>query len=88
MITLTVTARGQIMIRKEVLQHLGIQPGRKLEVDLIPGGKAQLKAAQGKGSFSDLKGALQGKTNGKRLSIEQLNQAIADAGASAGAGQR
>lgn len=88
MTALTVTARGQITIRKDVLQHLGIQPGGKLEVDLIPGGKPQLRAAQGKGSFSDLRGALKGKTNGKRLSIEQLNQAIADAGASAGVGKR
>ncbi|MEI6002898.1 AbrB/MazE/SpoVT family DNA-binding domain-containing protein, partial [Paraburkholderia bengalensis] len=27
MSTLTVTSRGQVTFRKEVLQHLGIQPG-------------------------------------------------------------
>ena len=85
---LTVTTRGQITLRKEVLQHLGIRPGGKLEVDLLPGSKAQLKAIHGQGSFADLKGILRGKTNGRRLSIEQLNDAIADAGARAGAGKK
>jgi bifunctional DNA-binding transcriptional regulator/antitoxin component of YhaV-PrlF toxin-antitoxin module len=31
MSTLTVTARGQVTFRKDVLQHLGIQPGEKIE---------------------------------------------------------
>ncbi|MEA0672209.1 AbrB/MazE/SpoVT family DNA-binding domain-containing protein, partial [Xanthomonas campestris] len=29
MTTLTVTARGQVTFRKDVLQHLGIRPGDK-----------------------------------------------------------
>jgi hypothetical protein len=37
MATLTVTARGQVTFRKEVLQHLGIGPGDKIELDLLPG---------------------------------------------------
>ena len=32
MTTLTVTARGQVTFRKDVLQHLGIKPGDKLFV--------------------------------------------------------
>jgi AbrB family looped-hinge helix DNA binding protein len=40
MSTLTVTARGQVTIRKEVLQHLGIQPGEKIELYLLPDGRA------------------------------------------------
>ena len=39
MTQLTVTARGQVTFRKEVLQHLGIKPGDKMELDLLPGGK-------------------------------------------------
>ena len=30
MATLTVTARGQVTFRRDVLQHLGIQPGEKI----------------------------------------------------------
>ncbi|MFM0717637.1 AbrB/MazE/SpoVT family DNA-binding domain-containing protein [Paraburkholderia strydomiana] len=87
MSTLTVTARGQVTIRKEVLQHLGIQPGEKIELDLLPDGRAELRAARPAGSFHQLRGILQGKTNGARLSIAEINEAIADAGAKAGAGK-
>lgn len=86
MSTLTVTARGQVTFRKEILQHLGIKPGEKIELDLLPDGRAALKAAQPKGSFRELRGILKGKTNGVQLSIEEINDAIAEAGAATGAG--
>ncbi|MET3595908.1 bifunctional DNA-binding transcriptional regulator/antitoxin component of YhaV-PrlF toxin-antitoxin module [Mesorhizobium shonense] len=44
MTTLTVTARGQVTFRKDVLKHLGIQPGDKIRLDLLPDGRAELKA--------------------------------------------
>jgi len=87
MSTLTVTARGQVTFRREVLQHLGIQPGEKIELDLLPDGRAELRAARPASSFHQLRGILKGKTNGARLSIEEINEAIADAGAKAGAGK-
>jgi bifunctional DNA-binding transcriptional regulator/antitoxin component of YhaV-PrlF toxin-antitoxin module len=87
MTTLTVTARGQVTFRKEVLQHLGIKPGEKIELDLLPDGRAELKASQRKGSFRDLHGLLKGKTNGQVLTIEEINESIAEAGAAAGAGK-
>lgn len=86
MSTLTVTARGQVTFRKEVLQHLGIKPGERIELDLLPNGRAELKAMQPKGSFQELRGVLKGKTNGVRLSIEEINDAIAEAGTLAGSG--
>ena len=69
-----------------MLQHLGIKPGERIELDLLPDGRAELKAAQPKGSFRALRGILKGKTNGARLSIEEINEAIAGVGAAAGAG--
>lgn len=86
MSTLTVTSRGQVTFRREVLQHLGIQPGEKIEVDLLPDGRAELRAARLGGSFHDLRGILKGKTNGARLSIEEIDAAISSAGAKAGTG--
>ena len=44
MTTLTVAARGQVTFRKEVLQHLGIKPGERIELELLPDGRAELKA--------------------------------------------
>lgn len=78
MTTLTVTARGQVTFRKEVLQHLGINPGDKIELDLLPDGRATLKAARPAGSMADFVGLLAGRTS-KVASIEEINEATAAA---------
>lgn len=87
MSTLTVTSRGQVTFRKEILLHLGIKAGEKLEVELLPNGRAELRASQAKESFSMLRGILKGKTNGAKLSVEEINEAISEAAANAGAGK-
>lgn len=84
MTTLTVTSRGQVTFRKDVLKHLGIGPGGKVHLDLLPDGRAELRADRPKGSWSELGGLLKGKGNRARLSIEELNEAIANEGAKAG----
>lgn len=76
MATLTVTARGQVTFRKEVLQHLGIKPGQKIELDLLPDGRAVLKAAKPTGAISSFVGLLAGRTK-KVATIEEINQAVA-----------
>lgn len=76
MATLTVTARGQVTFRKDLLKHLGLQPGQKVEVDLLPEGRVQIRAARPKGSIDDFIGCLAGKTT-KVASIEEINEAIA-----------
>ncbi len=63
MTVLTVTARGQVTFRKDVLQHLGIKPGEKIEIDLLPDGRASLKAARPSGAIDAFIGLLAGKTN-------------------------
>ena len=76
MATLTVTARGQVTFRKEVLQHLGIRPGDKIELDLLPGGRGILKAARPAGTIKGFVGLLAGRT--KRVaSIDEINAATA-----------
>ncbi len=84
MTTLTVTTRGQVTFRKDVLKHLGIQPGGKIRLDLLPNGRAELKADQPKGSWRQVYGMLKGKGNGAQLSVEDINEAIAEGGAQAG----
>jgi bifunctional DNA-binding transcriptional regulator/antitoxin component of YhaV-PrlF toxin-antitoxin module len=76
MSTLTVTARGQVTFRKEVLQHLGIKPGQKIELDLLPDGRAELKAAQPTGTIDGFLGMLAGKSR-KVATIEEMNEAAA-----------
>ena len=47
------TAKGQVTLRKELLEHLGVEPGSKVEVDLLPDGRAELRAAKKTGSIED-----------------------------------
>ena len=76
MTTLTVTARGQVTFRKDVLQHLGIKPGDKIELDLLPDGRVALKAARPTGSIDSCVGLLAGRTQ-KVATIEEINEAAA-----------
>lgn len=74
--TLTVTARGQITIRKDILDHLGIRPGERIEVDKQPDGRVTLKAARPSTSIDGFLGQLAGKTR-KVATIEELEEAAA-----------
>ncbi len=76
MTILTVTARGQVTFRKDVLQHLGIKTGEKIELDLLPDGRGILKAARPSGAMDGFIGLLANRTK-KVASIEEINDAIA-----------
>ena len=76
MSTLTITARGQVTFRKDILQHLGVQPGEKIELHKLPGGKVALAAARPKGSIDKFIGLLAGKTS-KVATLEEIKQAAA-----------
>ena len=74
MTTLTVTTRGQVTFKKVVLQHLGIKPGEKIELDLLPDGRGMLRAARQTGTIADFVGLLAGKTK-KIETIDEINSA-------------
>ncbi|MDB5817515.1 MAG: transcriptional regulator [Rhizobacter sp.] len=78
MSTLTVTSRGQVTLRKEVWQHLGIKPGEQVELALLPDGRAELKAAlvRPAGSIKAFFGILAGKSK-KVATLEEINNAAA-----------
>ena len=76
MTTLTVTAKGQVTLKRELLKHLGVKPGQKIEVDPLPGGQLAVRAASPKGSWEEVLGILAGRTD-KAATIEEMNEAIA-----------
>lgn len=76
MTTLTVTTRGQVTFRKDVLQHLGIQPGEKIAVDKLPDGRISLRAARPAGKIDGFVGLLAGKTR-KIATLDEINEAAA-----------
>lgn len=73
---MTVTTRGQVTFRKEVLQHLGIKPGEKIELDLLPDGRGVIKAARPSGTINNFVGLLAGKTR-KIATLEEISAAAA-----------
>lgn len=70
---LTVTAKGQVTLRKEILQHLGVQPGEKIVVDKRPDGRIEMKAMRPAGKISDVFNLFKRK-DGPSLSIEDISE--------------
>lgn len=77
MTILTVTAKGQVTLRKEVLQHLRVKPGDKIAVDVLPDGKARLSAVKPKDTLKGFIGSLHQPGEPAR-SLEEIDQAIRD----------
>jgi bifunctional DNA-binding transcriptional regulator/antitoxin component of YhaV-PrlF toxin-antitoxin module len=73
MTTLTVTAKGQVTFKRDLLKHLGVGPGEKVEADKLPDGRIVVRAAPVNGSVSDFIGCLSQK-RGPKLSIEEMNE--------------
>jgi bifunctional DNA-binding transcriptional regulator/antitoxin component of YhaV-PrlF toxin-antitoxin module len=77
MASLTVTAKGQVTLRKELLDHLGVKPGEKIAFDLLPDGKASIQAEKKGKPIEHLFGFL--KREGERpLSLEEIDEIIKD----------
>ena len=74
-ITLKVTAKGQITLRRKVLEHLGVRPGDKVDVDLLKDGRIRVQAKLGN-SVTTVFGML-AKPGTPQRSIEELNEATA-----------
>jgi bifunctional DNA-binding transcriptional regulator/antitoxin component of YhaV-PrlF toxin-antitoxin module len=73
--TLTVTAKGQVTLKKDLLRHLGVQPGEQVAFDKLPGGRLEVRAARPTGDISDAFDAL---TSDVSLSIDDMNEIIAE----------
>ena len=74
MATLTVTAKGQVTLRRELLRHLGVQPGDRIEVRPLPGGRIEVCAAGPPGHIDGFIGLLAGRTS-RVASLPELRQA-------------
>lgn len=84
MVALTLTAKNQLTLRKEVVKHLGLKPGDKVEANLRPDGRVELVAPKARtGKISDAFGILK-RPGQPVLSIEEMNEAIAEGWAERG----
>ncbi|MEO8882992.1 MAG: AbrB/MazE/SpoVT family DNA-binding domain-containing protein [Devosia sp.] len=78
MASLAVTTKGQVTLKRDLLQHLGIKPGERIDFDKLPGGELRVRAARPAGTIESFIGRHAGKMK-KPLSIEDMNR-IAVAG--------
>ena len=76
MSSLTVTAKGQVTLKRDLLQHLGVKPGEQVDLEKLPGGELRVRAARPVGSIDGFLGLLAGKTD-KVATIEEMNEAAA-----------
>jgi antitoxin PrlF len=79
MTSLTITSKGQITLRRDLLQFLGLTPGQKVEVNKLANGVLALQAASPQ-SLESFAGCL--PPPDKTLSVEDMNRVIADGWAS------
>ena len=76
MSALTVTAKGQVTLKRDLLHHLGIKPGERLEFEKLPGGELRVRAVNTAGTIDGFIGLLAGRTT-KVATIEEMNEAAA-----------
>ncbi|WP_144755192.1 MULTISPECIES: AbrB/MazE/SpoVT family DNA-binding domain-containing protein [Bartonella] len=74
--SLTVTAKGQVTLKRDLLQHLGVKPGERINFDKLPGGELRIKAAQPTGTIDSFIGRFAGKGT-KTLTVEEMNEIAA-----------
>ncbi|WP_454850172.1 AbrB/MazE/SpoVT family DNA-binding domain-containing protein [Rhizobium binxianense] len=72
---LKITSKGQVTLKKEVLDHLGLKPGDEVEVDLLPKGRLSVRGPS-KRKIEDFFGSLRNEHN-LHFTIDELNEEIA-----------
>lgn len=76
MTTLTITAKGQVTLKRDLLQHLGVGPGQRVEADKLPDGRLLVRAAVQDGDIADFIGSLSQRGR-RKLTIDEMNKITA-----------
>lgn len=74
---LKVTAKGQVTLKKDLLNHLGVSPGEKIDADKLPDGRIVVRAATREGDIKAFIGCLAKKTR-RKLTIEEISRKAAE----------
>lgn len=75
---LTVTSKGQVTLRKDLLQHLGVRPGQQVDVEKLPDGRIEVRGVSPKRDIRELFGSLK-RPDGPTLTIEEISAATSRA---------
>jgi hypothetical protein len=74
-IVLTVTAKEQVTLRQAVLDHLGVKPGDKVGVSLLPEGRVELTPSSAQHDLSSARGMLR-RQGQQPVSVAEMQKAI------------
>ena len=74
--TLKITSKGQVTLRKSVMDQLGVRPGDRITVEVLEPGRAEIKAPKPTGLLSDFINCLH-KPGARSLTLEEINDIIA-----------
>ncbi|MDR1265562.1 MAG: AbrB/MazE/SpoVT family DNA-binding domain-containing protein [Propionibacteriaceae bacterium] len=77
MTRLTITAKGQVTLKKAILERLGAGPGDQVEAFVAADGSVVLSPVRPAASLADAAGMLARHVT-RPVGVEELNQAIAD----------
>ena len=72
---MTVTTKGQVTLRRAVLDHLGVKPGGKVGVSLLPDGRVELAPAFAGHDLRDARGMLR-RSRRRPVSLKEMQKAI------------
>ncbi|MFW6731124.1 MAG: AbrB/MazE/SpoVT family DNA-binding domain-containing protein [Synechococcus sp.] len=72
--TLTITSKGQVTLRQDLLRHLGVAPGDRIELITLPGGRIELRAVRPSGSINGFIGKLAGPRV-RSVTLEEMQEA-------------
>lgn len=75
--TLKITSKGQITLRKAVLDQLGVRPGDRITVEFVAPDRAEVRSAKASATLEAFVGCLR-KDGGPTLSIEEMDAIARD----------
>ena len=71
MTTLTITGKGQVTLKQDLLRHLGVGPGEKVEIDKLPDAQIVVRAATQNGPITNFIGCRSHEAGPKRTIDER-----------------
>ncbi|MBZ0222417.1 MAG: AbrB/MazE/SpoVT family DNA-binding domain-containing protein [Dokdonella sp.] len=75
---LTITAKGQVTLKRDILKHLGAKPGQKVVAETIANGKVVLTLDKGEETLNAAFGMLKAHNKRKKpLTLAEINKASA-----------
>jgi antitoxin PrlF len=71
--TLKITSNGQVTLRRELMDELGVRPGDRIVVEPVAPGRVEIRRAERPGSLAAFVGCLK-QAGGPDLSLEDIRK--------------